>query len=169
VSKATIGTVLALSVLAVLSGCSKPQNAAKPAAEASTSAKPGHPVPFQSPGGAVSFDEIKKADGGQTIAEIYAAKDQLGGKTVTFRGKVVKSLPNVMKSNWLHVRDGSGQENSNDLAVSSPTLANIGDTVLVTGKVTLNKDLGLGYKYDILIEDAKVTIEKEFQAPTKPM
>jgi hypothetical protein len=35
----------------------------------------------------------------------------------------------------------------------------VGDTVLVTGTVTLNKDFGMGYAYDVLIENAQVTVE----------
>ena len=34
-----------------------------------------------------------------------------------------------------------------------------GDTVLVEGKVALNKDFGAGYKYSLLIEEAKLTVE----------
>ena len=37
--------------------------------------------------------------------------------------------------------------------------AKVNDTVLVEGTVTLDKDLGAGYKYDVIIEDAKVKIE----------
>jgi hypothetical protein len=35
----------------------------------------------------------------------------------------------------------------------------VGDTVLIKGKVVINKDLGSGYKYEVIIEDAKVTRE----------
>jgi hypothetical protein len=35
----------------------------------------------------------------------------------------------------------------------------VGDTVLVRGTVVLDKDFGYGYRYDLLIEDATVTIE----------
>jgi len=31
--------------------------------------------------------------------------------------------------------------------------------VLVEGKVAINQDFGSGYKYDVLIEEAKVTVE----------
>jgi hypothetical protein len=31
--------------------------------------------------------------------------------------------------------------------------------VLVEGKVTLDKDFGAGYKYKLLLEEAKVTVE----------
>jgi hypothetical protein len=38
-------------------------------------------------------------------------------------------------------------------------IPNVGDTVVVTGPVVLNKDFGMGYVYDVLIEDAQVTVE----------
>jgi hypothetical protein len=34
-----------------------------------------------------------------------------------------------------------------------------GDTVLARGVLVTNKDFGYGYKYDLIIEDANVTIE----------
>ena len=37
--------------------------------------------------------------------------------------------------------------------------ANVGDTVLVSGTMVLNKDFGAGYKYDLIIEDATITVE----------
>ena len=91
---------------------------------------------------------------------MFAEKDQLAGQPVVFRGKVVKTNPNIMGKNWLHVRDGSGAEGTNDLTVTTAgTAPNVGDTVVVKGTVALNKDFGMGYQYDIIVEDAEVTVE----------
>jgi hypothetical protein len=69
-----------------------------------------------------------------------------------------------MGKNWLHVRDGSGAEGTNDLTITTAgTLPNVGDTVVVTGNVALNKDFGMGYAYDVLVEDAQVTVEPAAQ------
>jgi hypothetical protein len=35
----------------------------------------------------------------------------------------------------------------------------VGDTVVAKGVLGTNKDLGYGYKYDIILEDATVTVE----------
>ncbi len=126
----------------------------------------GHP-PIGGAGGAhgkaaqtkVDLSGIKKVEGGQTIAEIYADKAKLSGKDVKVRGKVVKYNGGIMGKNWIHLRDGTGAEGSNDLLVTSNSEAKVGDTVLATGKLVLNKDFGAGYKYSVLIEDAKITIE----------
>jgi len=32
--------------------------------------------------------------------------------------------------------------------------------VLVTGQVSLNKDFGMGYAYDVIVEDAEVKVEE---------
>ncbi len=109
----------------------------------------------------VDLTGIKKADGGMTIEEIYAGKGDLAGKKVIVRGKVVKFSPQIMGTNWLHIQDGSGDVNvgNHDLTVTSGVNVKIGDTVLVTGVLTVDKDFGYGYKYDLIMEDAGVTVE----------
>jgi hypothetical protein len=119
---------------------------------------PGHGMVASTPA-AVDLSNIKKADGGQTIAELFAKKAALVGKDVAVRGRVVKYTPNVMGKNWIHIQDGSGSTGTNDLTVTTSTDAAVGKLVLVRGKLGGDKDFGFGYKYDILIEDATVTVE----------
>lgn len=166
----TIAALLAIAVALSVAGCGKEPPPADKAAEApaqgtAEAPAPGlpaghpHPIPAE-PTDAVDLSGIARADGGRTIAEVFADKDQLAGQPVVFRGKVVKVNANIMGKNWLHVRDGSGTEGTNDLTVTTTgVLPEIGDTVLVSGAVAVNKDFGMGYQYDILIEDAEVTIE----------
>jgi hypothetical protein len=105
----------------------------------------------------VSFGGLKKAD--KTVGEIFAGQSGLAGKEVSVRGKVVKYSPQIMGKNWVHLQDGSGQAGTNDLTITTADSANVGDTILVTGKITLKKDFGMGYKYDVIIEDGKVKVE----------
>jgi hypothetical protein len=123
---------------------------------------PGHPS-LTAPSAAPKIDltGIKRAVGGKTIQEIYAAKLKLAGTTVTVRGKVVKYNAMILGKNWLHIQDGSGKADSgnNDLTVTTSTPAGLGATVLVTGLVSTNRDFGAGYKYGVIIEDATVTAE----------
>jgi hypothetical protein len=102
---------------------------------------------------------VKKAEKGYTVAECYAKKDSLAGKNVTVRGKVVKFTAKIMGRNWVHIRDGSGEEGSNDLTVTTKDTAAVGDLVLVTGKIAYDKDFGAGYVYKVIIEDASVIVE----------
>lgn len=105
----------------------------------------------------VSLQGIAKAD--QTVAEIYAKKAELAGKPVKVRGKVVKFSAGIMGKNWVHIQDGSGQAGSNDLTVTTLATANTGDTVVISGKLTVDKDFGYGYQYGVIVEDAQVTKE----------
>lgn len=103
--------------------------------------------------------DIEKAAGGLTVAEIFAGKDNLAGKEVTVRGRVVKYNGGIMDRNWLHLRDGSGTEGANDLTVTTDDSVQVGDLVLVKGIVATDQDFGFGYAYEILVEKAKVTVE----------
>jgi hypothetical protein len=111
------------------------------------------------PSAALDLSNIRKADGGHTVAELFANKATLAHTDVSVRGRVVKFTPAVMGKNWIHVQDGSGSAGSNDLAVSTSATAAVGDTVLVRGALNTDRDFGFGYHYDIIIEDANVTVE----------
>ena len=167
--KPITSSLIALAVAATLAGCAKKEEAAAPAAAAAPEATtptmpPGETHPAPKAAAEVDLTGIAKAEGGKTVAEVFAEKDALAGKPVTFRGKVVKTNPDIMGKNWLHVRDGSGEEGTNDLTITTAgTLPNVGDTVVVTGNVTLNKDFGMGYAYDVLVEDAQLTVEPAAQ------
>ncbi len=102
---------------------------------------------------------VEKAEDGKTVAEIFAGKKDLDGKVVLVRGKVVKFMPKIMGKNWLHLQDGSGSEGTNDLTVTTNTIVKVGDLVLVNGVVSVNRDFGFGYSYDVIIADARVTVE----------
>jgi hypothetical protein len=124
---------------------------------------PGHPDISK---GATDVDlsAIPKAEGGLTIDEIWSKRSDLAGTDVVVRGRVVKVTSGVMGRNWLHIRDGSGADGTNDLTVTTSQSAKVGDLVLVSGKAAVDKDFGAGYQYGILLEDASVQIEKGVQA-----
>ena len=102
---------------------------------------------------------VPKAEGGRTVAEIWGAKASLKDKPVVVRGKVVKSNSGILGKNWLHLRDGSGTEGKgdNDITVTTSQTANVGDVVVVSGTLRLDKDFGAGYAYAVIIEDAKLS------------
>lgn len=102
---------------------------------------------------------IKRAINGQTVAEIHAGKTKLAGKLIAVRGRVVKFNAMIMGKNWLHIRDGSGAEGSNDLTVTTAAKVKVGDLVLVTGVLACDRDFGAGYKYGLIVEDAAVVVE----------
>lgn len=165
-SKTSLHGALALTVLAILAGCGKqetaaPAAAANPPPAAAPAAMP-EDHPSVKPAAEVDLAGIAKADAGLTVAELFDRKAELSGKPVLVRGKVVKVAANIMDRDWVHVRDGSGAEGKNDLTVTTKSTprAKVGDLVLVKGVVTTDKDLGMGYKYDVLIEDGDVQVEQ---------
>jgi len=125
----------------------------------------GHPMmtgngPVAEAATDIDFSDLKPAEGGQTISELYGQKAALGGKQVKVRGKVVKVNSGIMGKNWLHIQDGTGTEGGNDLTVTTAATAETGDTVVISGMLTLDKDIGSGYQFDVIVEDAEVTVEK---------
>lgn len=115
----------------------------------------GHPQVAVQPTQKISG--VAKAD--KTVADIFAQKGSLAGKSVKVRGKVVKFSPEIMGKNWIHLQDGTGSAGNNDLTVTTSGMAKQGDTVVVSGVVVADKDFGYGYKYPVMIEDAAVSVE----------
>ena len=93
------------------------------------------------------------------IETVWKTRATLVGKTVTVRGKVVKFNGGILGVNWIHLQDGSGKEadRTNDLTVTSDAEAKVGETITATGVVGINKDLGSGYNYPVIVEKAKIT------------
>lgn len=105
--------------------------------------------------------KVEKATGAdaRTVAEVYAQRAALKEKPVTIRGKVVKFNADIMGKNWLHLRDGSGKadDKDNDITVTTGDTVSVGEVVVVKGKVQVEKDFGAGYKYPVIVEDAKLS------------
>lgn len=112
--------------------------------------------------GLASFNTIAAEDDLKTVAAIYENQASLAGQTVRAQGKVVKVLNGIMKRNFIHVQDGTGdaKNDTNDLVVTSKQSASVGDQVTVSGVVVLNRDFGRGYLFPLLIEEASVTVNK---------
>jgi len=132
-----------------------------PAAGSSPKMPEGHPsISGTTPTPDIDFSGITKPENGYTVGEVYTDKDSLSGKSVKVRGKVVKFSPQIMGTNWIHIQDGTGQQaaGTHDLTVTSKTQVKVGDTIIVEGPVTLNKDFGYGYKYALIMENATVSV-----------
>ncbi|MBI5049133.1 MAG: hypothetical protein HZB54_09370 [Deltaproteobacteria bacterium] len=101
----------------------------------------------------------KKVKDVQAVEELYAKKDKLNGKKVVVRGKVVKFNGGIMGRNWIHLQDGSGKQGTNDITITTNQNANVGDTVVATGVMAINKEFGGQYKYEVIIEQATIAVE----------
>jgi hypothetical protein len=98
--------------------------------------------------------------GGSSIADVWANRTKLAGKTVTVRGTVVKFNGGILDRNWLHLQDGSGKaaDGTNDITVTTDAVAKVGNVITVTGTVALDKDFTAGYAYPLMIEKAKIKL-----------
>jgi frataxin-like iron-binding protein CyaY len=100
--------------------------------------------------------KIDKAEGGYSIEEIYQQKNDLNGKKIKVKGMVVKFSPEIMNRNWIHLRDGSGETENNDLTVTTDQKVKTGDIVTFEGVLAVDKDFGYGYKYNVIIEKSEI-------------
>lgn len=94
-----------------------------------------------------------------TIAEAYSNSAKLNNKKVVIHGQVVKVSSGIMGKNWIHIQDGtgSGKMKTHNLVCTSKTdIADIGDVVTINGTLVKDRDFGSGYKYAVIIEDAKI-------------
>ncbi len=99
---------------------------------------------------------VEQPDGGISIAQLSSKRKSYEGKMVTVRGQVSKYNPNIMKRNWVHIQDGTKDGETFDLTITTNDAVKKGDVVTFKGKVVLNKDFGAGYKYDIIMEEARL-------------
>lgn len=113
-------------------------------------------------GNVVAFEnlKIKKADAAnaQTVGDVFKQATALDKQKVTVKGKVVKVSRNIMGKNWLHLQDGTGDpgKNTHDLVITTAEIVEKGAIVTIEGTLAANKDFGSGYKYEVIMEGAKV-------------
>jgi hypothetical protein len=109
----------------------------------------------------VKVGKVARASGqtARSVSEIFAQRAELNGKRVRVHAVVVKRVEGVLDRNWLHVRDGTGSaaKGDQDLVVTTRGNVAVGQLVLIEGSLVKDKDLGAGYRYTALLEDAEVS------------
>lgn len=110
--------------------------------------------------GAVTTDKedvkIEAEEGIVTISQLFENPAAFEGKNVRIKAKVTKFNPAIMGKNWIHLQDGTEYNGKYDLTVTTMDEVHPGEIVTLEGKISLNRDFGYGYRYDVLMEDAKV-------------
>jgi predicted heme/steroid binding protein len=97
-----------------------------------------------------------------TVEEEHMWRKSLEGQTISLEGSVYKVSHQIMKRDWVHLGDGTGNEKdlTDDLVfTAASTTVKAGDKVIATGKVVVNKDFGYGYFYKVLIQDATFKVK----------
>lgn len=108
---------------------------------------------------------LKKDEGEITIAEVFAKRVEFTAKEFEIKGVVVKLNKQVMGKNWIHIQDGTDSNGEFDLTITSQDLPEMGDEVTFKGKISVNKDFGSGYRYDVIMEDAVLVNKKSASSP----
>ena len=93
--------------------------------------------------------------GAVPIGTAYAELDTRGGKPIVVHGTVVKAT-NAVGYTWAHLQDGTGDaaQGTNDLTVKTEARVAVGQRVAFRGTLQGDVDVGFGYHFDALVEDA---------------
>ena len=60
----------------------------------------------------------------------------------------------------VHLQDGTSDAGVYDLTITTQDEVKVGRIATFTGTITLDKDFGAGYSYEIIMEDAKQVKEE---------
>lgn len=102
----------------------------------------------------VSGIKIEPIKGGISLVELFDNQDKFKDQKIKVRGLVVKVNKNIMDKNWVHLQDGTSNDDNYDLTITTADVVEVGDVVTFEGTVALKKDFGAGYAYDIIMENA---------------
>lgn len=101
---------------------------------------------------------IAPARGGNAhnITELGALRQKLAGQRVRVRGQVTKVTPHVQGHTFLHIRDGNADSggSATDLVVTSTAEPERGQVATFEGTLRSDVDIGIGYTYPVLLENA---------------
>ncbi len=103
---------------------------------------------------------LEKTANELTLATVFGNPEKYAAEEFEIRGVVVKVNREVMGRNWIHIQDGTSYNGTYDLTVTTQELAEVNDVVTFKGKLTLKKDFGAGYYYELIMENAALTNKK---------
>jgi hypothetical protein len=98
--------------------------------------------------------EIEKLKGGKTVKEVLSNPAALDTQTISLRARVTKVNADIMGRNWITLQDGTGTAPDNKIIATSQEMVTVGDTVTAKGVISNDVDLGSGYHYVALLEEA---------------
>jgi hypothetical protein len=149
-------------------------NSAPTEAQAAQALPPGHPdlgadtahggpAPVAASAPAFAVVPVLPAGGknGHTILQLATLGGKLAGQRVRVRGQVTKVTPNVQGHTFFHLRDGSpgAPGPATDLIVTSSLEPKRGEVATFEGTLRADVDIGIGYHYPLLLENALIVSE----------
>jgi hypothetical protein len=99
---------------------------------------------------------IEQEEGVITIGKLLNIREELVGKIISVKGEVTKYNPSIMGRNWVHIQDGTDHKGEYDLTITTADVVSVGDQVVFTGVLALERDFGYGYKYSTILEGAEL-------------
>tara|TARA_R110001583_G_scaffold114876_2_gene265331 strand:+ start:7127 stop:7828 length:702 start_codon:yes stop_codon:yes gene_type:complete len=102
---------------------------------------------------------IGQTEGVISISKLLKEKKRFVGQKVKIKGKVTKFNTQIMSKNWIHLQDGTAHEAKFDVTITTNEVVKLEDIIILEGIVSINKDFGYGYFYDLLIENAVIINE----------
>lgn len=91
-----------------------------------------------------------------SIAILLENKKSYSGKMILIKGEVTKYSSTILGKNWIHIKDGTSFLGKSDLTITTDQEFKVGDKATFEGVISLDKDFGSGYFFDVIMEDAKV-------------
>ncbi len=101
--------------------------------------------------------QIDPVEGGVLLQQLFDQAADYSGKTVKVAGEVTRFNSGIMGKNWAHIQDGTSSGEMFDLTLTTDEMLSVGDIAVFEGTITLNKDLGSGYFFSVLMENARVS------------
>ena len=102
--------------------------------------------------------EPAQGNNAYVIAALSAQRQKLAGHRVRVRGQVTKVTPDVNGRAFFHLRDDSAGVGSTgqatDLVATAVVPPQRGAVAIFEGTLRTEVDVGIGYKYPVLLEDA---------------
>lgn len=98
------------------------------------------------------------ADEIHTVEQLNQAPAELDGEEVRLEGVVGHVNDDIMGRNFIRFVDGTGEQGEY-ITITSTELPEVGDEVLVTGTLILDRDFGAGYHYPVIVEEAVFSVQ----------
>ena len=103
---------------------------------------------------AIPSEPVAQQPGQVSVADLFATRDDLAGKTISLTAQVIRVSANIQGKNWIVLADGTGSEPDNQVMVVTTETAMLGDTVTATGILRSDHTVGMGHSFKVLLNDA---------------
>jgi predicted heme/steroid binding protein len=91
-----------------------------------------------------------------TVEEVHRYRKELNGKIIKVKAKVYKVSHSIMNLDWVHLGDGTGNEEAltDDFVITTKqSHLSTGQEVVATSTIVIDKNFGYGYFYEVLGEN----------------